>query len=253
MLRALWSGATGMAAQQFNIDNISNNLANVNTSGFKKQRVQFQDLYYQNLLMGKDAVASVGSGVRVGGTQRSFRQGPLERVDDPLALAIEGAGFFTIEGPNGEERYTRDGAFRLDSEGRLVTSDGYLVSVEGGGSVPGGTEELTVDKSGIIYGKLDGSFEEFGRIALTVFPNPAGLEAAGSNLFRESSQSGEGIKVEPGQEGAGSILSNYLETSNVEIVSEMVNLIVAQRAFELNSKAVETADQMWAIANNIRR
>lgn len=253
MLRALWSGATGMAAQQFNIDNISNNLANVNTAGFKRQRVQFQDLFYQNLRTGRDTLASVGSGVRVAGTQRNFSQGPLERAGDPLSLAIEGEGFFTIEYPNGEYRYTRNGAFRLDSEGRLVTADGYPVRIEGGSTIPRGIQELTIYRDGTITGKLDDSFQEFGQIALTVFANPSGLEAVGSNLFRDTPQSGEGIQVEPGHEGAGSILAGYLETSNVEIVSEMVNLIVAQRAFELNSKSVETADQMWSIANNIRR
>ncbi|MGI6163491.1 MAG: flagellar basal-body rod protein FlgG [Bacillota bacterium] len=253
MLRALWSGATGMAAQQFNIDNISNNLANVNTAGFKRQRVQFQDLFYQNLRTGRDTLASVGSGVRVAGTQRNFSQGPLERAGDSLSLAIEGEGFFTIEYPNGEYRYTRNGAFRLDSDGRLVTSDGYPVRIEGGSTIPRGLQELTIDRDGTITGKLDDSFQEFGQIALTVFANSSGLEAVGSNLFRDTPQSGEGIQVEPGHEGAGSILAGYLETSNVEIVSEMVNLIVAQRAFELNSKSVETADQMWSIANNIRR
>lgn len=252
MIRALWSGATGMAAQQFNIDNVSNNLANVNTTGFKRQRVEFQDLYYQNLLLG-NTEASVGSGVRVAGTQRDFRQGPLERVDDPLALAIEGQGFFAVEGFDGRQYYTRDGSLRLDGEGRIVTQSGYPVVIQGGSVVPQGTQELAVDKTGVIMGKVDGSYQEFGRIVLTMFPNPAGVQAVGSNLFSETPQSGEAIEVEPGREGSGSILSGYVEASNVEIVTEMVNLIVAQRAFELNSKSVETADQMWAIANNIKR
>ena len=253
MLRALWSGATGMAAQQFNIDNISNNLSNVNTSGYKKQRVQFQDLYYQNLTIGNSAVVSIGSGVRVSGTDRNFRQGPLEKTDDPLSLAVEGQGFFTIVGPNGEDRYTRDGAFRLDSQGRLVTSQGYAVKIDGAGVIPSSAEELTVDKDGVIYGKVGGAFHQYGKIVLTMFPNPAGLEAVGSNLYRETTQSGTGVNTEPGQKGAGFVLSGYLENSNVEVVTEMVNLIVAQRAFELNSKSVEAADQMWAIANNIKR
>ena len=253
MLRALWSGATGMAAQQFNIDNISNNLSNVNTSGYKKQRVQFQDLYYQNLTVGNSAVVSIGSGVRVSGTDRNFRQGPLEKTDDPLSLAVEGQGFFTIVGPNGEDRYTRDGAFRLDSQGRLVTSQGYMVKIDGAGVIPSSAEELTVDKDGVIYGKVGGTFHQYGKIVLTMFPNPAGLEAVGSNLYRETTQSGTGLNTDPGQNGAGFVLSGYLENSNVEVVTEMVNLIVAQRAFELNSKSVEAADQMWTIANNIKR
>ncbi len=242
-----------MAAQQFNIDNISNNLANVNTAGFKRQRVEFQDLYYQNLMVGGTGVASVGSGVRVGGTQRDFRQGPLERSDDPLSLAIEGEGFFTVLGADGGRHYTRDGSFRLDSQGRLVTSTGYPVSIRGGSAIPRGIEELGIDKLGVIRGKANGSFQELGQIALTMFANPSGLQAMGSNLYRETPQSGPATQVEPGQQGAGLILSGYIEKANVEIVTEMVNLIVAQRVFELNSKSVETADQMWAIANNIRR
>ena len=242
-----------MAAQQFNIDNISNNLANVNTSGFKRQRVEFQDLFYQNLMMGKDATASVGSGVRASGTQRDFGQGPLESTQDPLSLAIEGLGFFTILGADGNLYYTRDGSLRLDGDGRLVTSSGYAVSVKGGGVMPRGVEDLSIDKQGIIRGKVNDSYREFGQIVLTIFSNPPGLESIGSNLYAETVQSGEGVQVEPGRLGAGLILSGYTEKANVEIVTEMVNLIVAQRAFELNSKAVETADQMWALANNIKR
>lgn len=253
MIRALWSGATGMTAQQFNIDNISNNLANVNTAGFKRQRVDFQDLYYQNIMVGRNSTASVGSGARVAGTYRDFQQGTIERCDEPLFVAIQGDGFFTIIGPDGNDYYTRDGSFRLDGQGRLVTATGHYVRLRNAQPVPRNAEELSIDENGVIWGKINGSFEDFGQIVLTVFPNPSGLHAIGSNLYRETPQSGEGIQVEPGEEGAGSVLSGYIEKSNVEIVSEMVNLIVAQRAFELNSKSVETADQMWAIANNIRR
>lgn len=253
MLRALWSGATGMNAQQMMIDTISNNLANVNTTGFKRQRVQFQDLYYQTLNLGRAQPISVGNGVRVGGTQRNFCQGNLERTDDPLNVAIEGEGFFAVETGDGEIRYTRDGSFRLDGEGRLVTSSGYPVVLEGGDTIPPNAEELGIDEKGVIYGKVDGALREFGRIVLTMFANPAGLESVGGNLYRKTPQSGEGNQVLPGEEGAGRIRGGYLETSNVEIVTEMVNLIIAQRAFELNSKTVETADQMWGIANNIRR
>ena len=253
MIRALWSGATGMTAQQFNIDNISNNLANVSTLGFKRQRVDFQDLYYQNILVGRNTAASVGSGVRAAGTYRDFQQGALEGCDDPLFMAIQGQGFFTIQGPDGNDYYTRDGSFRLDSQGRLVTAAGHYVKLRGGSPVPRNAGELSVDENGIIRARVGGSFQEFGQIVLTMFPNPAGLDAIGSNLYRETPQSGEGVEVRPGQQGAGTVLSGYIEKSNVEIVSEMVNLIIAQRAFELNSKSVETADQMWAIANNIRR
>jgi flagellar basal-body rod protein FlgG len=141
----------------------------------------------------------------------------------------------------------------LDSQGRLVTSQGYAVKIDGAGVIPASAEELTVDKDGVIYGKVGGAFHQYGKIVLTMIPNPAGLEAVGSNLYRETTQSGTGVNTDPGQKGAGFVLSGYLENSNVEVVTEMVNLIVAQRAFELNSKSVEAADQMWAIANNIRR
>jgi len=253
VIRALWTGATGMSAQQFLIDNISNNLANVNTTGFKRQRVQFHDLYYQSLTGGQNKTMSVGSGVQVGGTCRDFGQGNFERTDDPLNVAIQGDGFFAVEFADGQLRYTRDGSFRLDAERRIVTSSGYPVFLEGGGAIPLEAEEVGIDESGVVYGKVNGTYQEFGRIVLTVFPNPAGLEAIGSNLFRETPQSGPGSQFNPGEEGAGRLVSGYVETSNVEIVTEMVNLIIAQRAFELNSKTVETADQMWGIANNIRR
>ena len=253
MIRALWSGATGMTAQQFNIDNISNNLANVSTLGFKRQRVDFQDLYYQNILVGRNSLASVGSGVRVAGTYRDFGQGALEPADDPLFLAIQGQGFFTIAGPDGNDYYTRDGSFRLDSQGRLVTANGHLVRLRNGSGIPPEAEEISIDEEGVIRARIGGAFEEFGQMVITMFPNPAGLHAIGSNMYRETPQSGQGIEVQPGQQGSGTILSGYIEKSNVEIVSEMVNLIIAQRAFELNSKSVETADQMWAIANSIRR
>ncbi|HAF66845.1 MAG: flagellar basal-body rod protein FlgG [Bacillota bacterium] len=253
MIRALWSGATGMTAQQFNIDNIANNLANVNTTGFKRQRVDFQDLYYQNILVGRNTTASVGSGVRAAGTYRDFQQGALEKADDPLFMAIQGKGFFTIIGPDGNDYYTRDGSFRLDGQGRLVTATGHFVRLRNARPVPRDAQEISVDENGVIWAKVDGEFQAIGQIVLTVFPNPQGLHAIGSNLYMETPQSGEGDEVLPGQDGAGTVLSGYIEKSNVEIVTEMVNLIVAQRAFELNSKSVETADQMWAIANNIRR
>lgn len=242
-----------MAAQQFNIDNISNNLANVNTTGFKSQRVHFKDLYYQNLYAGGDQVISVGSGVRVGGTQRDFSQGPLEKCEDPLSLAIEGEGFFKVAGPGDQTYYTRDGSFRLDNQRRLMTASGYPVSIDGGNTIPRNIMDLSIDEEGLITGKIGDSYVEIGRIELAMFFNAAGLQAIGSNLYSETPQSGEAISVRPGEQGAGSLLPGYTEKSNVEIVSEMVNLIVAQRAFELNSKSVETADQMWAIANSIRR
>ncbi|MGE5579855.1 MAG: flagellar basal-body rod protein FlgG [Bacillota bacterium] len=253
MLRALWTGATGMASQQLLIDTISNNLANVNTAGYKKQRVQFQDLYYETVAVGLGSTATLGSGSRVSATDRSFRQGNVERTDDPLSMAIEGQGFFAVETGSGTA-YTRDGSFRLDASGRLCTATGYMVLGDGGIiEVPEGATEIEVTDEGIISGVVDGERQEIGSIGLVLFANPAGLEATGNNLYRATQLSGEPVDAVPGQDGAGLIRGGYIETSNVEIVTEMVNLIIAQRAFELNSKAVETADQMWGIANNVKR
>jgi flagellar basal-body rod protein FlgG len=253
MITALWSGATGMSSQQILIDAISNNLSNVNTTGFKKQRVQFQDLYYETLEMGEGTTASVGHGSMVSATQRSFRQGNLEPTDEPLFAAIEGQGFFQIETPRGLA-YTRDGSFRLDAEGRLVTSQGYRVIGYRGRDIriPEGATELSITSEGVISGRDGSNIREFGEIALAMFQNPAGLEAIGGNLFLETEVSGEPRVVIPTQDGSGAIRGGYLETSNVDLVSEMVNLIVAQRAFEMNSKTVQTADQMWALANNLK-
>lgn len=253
MLRALWTGATGMASQQLLVDTISNNLANVNTAGYKKQRVQFQDLYYETVAVGLGSTATLGSGSRVSATDRSFRQGNVERTDDPLSMAIEGQGFFAVETGSGTA-YTRDGSFRLDANGRLCTASGYTVVGDGGViEVPAGVTEIEVTDDGIISGVVNGVRQDFATIRLFLFANPAGLEATGGNLYRATQLSGEAVEAIPGQDGAGLLRGGYIETSNVEIVTEMVNLIIAQRAFELNSKAVETADQMWGIANNVKR
>jgi flagellar basal-body rod protein FlgG len=253
MLRALWTAATGMSSQQLLIDTISNNLANVNTTGFKKQRVAFQDLYYETIAVGRGSTATLGSGSRTVATDRSFRQGNIERTDDPLNAAIEGQGFFAVE-TGTCTAYTRDGSFRLDGEGRLCTASGYTVSVQGGTlQIPQDATEIEVGENGVITAVVNNARQTLGTLDLTMFCNPAGLEAAGGNLYKATQLSGEAVTAVPGQGGAGIIRGGYLETSNVEIVTEMVNLIIAQRAFELNSKAVETADQMWGIANNVKR
>ena len=228
MLRALWTGATGMASQQLLIDTISNNMANVNTAGFKKQRVQFQDLYYENIPVGISSTASVGSGARTVATDRSFRQGNVERTDDPLSVAIEGQGFFTVETSRGTA-YTRDGSFRVDGQGRLTNASGYLVTSDGDTiEIPPGATDIEITEDGAITGRVDGDLQEFGRLQIALFTNNQGLEAIGGNLFMPTQLSGEATIVEPGQEGAG-VLRGYIETSNVEIVTEMVNLIIAQR------------------------
>lgn len=253
MLRALWTGATGMSSQQLLIDTISNNLANVNTAGFKKQRAAFQDLYYETIAVGRGGTATLGSGSRTSATDRSFRQGNIERTDDPFHAGIEGQGFFVIQTGTGTA-YTRDGSFRVDGESRLCTASGHTVSV--GGSVlqiPQGAMEIEIGESGMITAVVGNVRQTLGQLDLVLFSNPAGLEAVGGNLFKQTLLSGEAVTAVPGQNGAGVIRGGYLETSNVEIVTEMVNLIIAQRAFELNSKAVETADQMWGIANSVKR
>lgn len=253
MLRALWTGATGMSSQQLLIDTISNNLANVNTTGFKKQRVAFQDLYYETIAVGRGSTATLGSGSRTVATDRSFRQGNIERTDDPLNAAIEGQGFFVVETGAGTA-YTRDGSFRADAQGRLCTSSGHTVSAQGGTiQIPQGATEIEIGENGLMTAVVNGAHQTIGTLNLVVFSNPAGLDAVGGNLYKATQISGEATVGTPGQNGAGIIRGGYLETSNVEIVTEMVNLIIAQRAFELNSKAVETADQMWGIANNVKR
>lgn len=253
MLRALWTGATGMSSQQLLIDTISNNLANVNTTGYKKQRVSFQDLFYETVAVGRGSTATLGSGSRTVATDRSFRQGNIERTDDPLNAAIEGQGFFGVGTGNGLA-YTRDGSFRVDGQGRLCTAGGHAVLTQGGVvAIPRGATEIEIGEDGTISAVVSNTRQILGSLDLTLFSNPAGLEAIGGNLYRATALSGEATTVVPGQGGAGAIRGGYLETSNVEIVTEMVNLIIAQRAFELNSKAVETADQMWGIANNVKR
>lgn len=253
VLRALWTGATGMSSQQLLIDTISNNLANVNTTGFKKQRVQFQDLYYETVNVGQGSTATLGSGSRTVATDRSFRQGNVEETDDPLSVAIQGQGFFAVETGAGTA-YTRDGSFRVDGQGRLCTASGYTVPGDGGAiEIPAGAADIEIAENGTISAEVDGQRQDIGVLNLVMFANPAGLESTGGNLFRQTHLSGEANETLPGQDGAGLLRGGYLETSNVEIVTEMVNLIIAQRAFELNAKAVETADQMWAIANNVKR
>ena len=253
MLRALWTGATGMSSQQLLIDTISNNLANVNTAGFKRQSVSFQDLYYETVAVGRGSTASLGSGSRTVATDRSFRQGNLEETDNPLNAAIEGEGFFVVETGTGTA-YTRDGSFRVDGDGRLCTASGYTVSVQGGAlQVPDGATDVQITEDGTITAEVSGVRQVLGKLDLALFPNTSGLEAVGGNLFKETALSGTPRLTVAGQDGAGTVRGGYLETSNVDIVTEMVNLIIAQRAFELNSKAVETADQMWGIANNVKR
>lgn len=264
-MRALWTAASGMKAQQLNMDTISNNLANVNTTAYKKQKVEFKDLLYANLRTtnlvdgeGSPVNLQVGHGVMPVATSRMFTTGNLERTDNPLDMGINGEGFFVIEDPNGNRFYTRDGNFKLSvefDEMRLVTSDGYTVLSDFDDAIyfDSTMKDIAVNASGVITAELeDGEIEEIGTIALTKFINSEGLEAVGKNLYKETVASGEPIYMEE-EERTSDIMQYYLETSNVQIVDEMVRLITAQRAYEINSKSIQTADEMLGMANNLKR
>lgn len=264
MMRALWTASTGMIAQQLNVDNISNNLANVNTIGYKKTRAEFKDLLYETLErdtirdgQGRPVSVQVGHGVRTSAITKFFTTGNLEQTSNPYDLAIDGQGFFMVLGPNGEELFTRDGSFKLSVDGdsvRLVTSDGYFVQGDMGDiELEEDIEQVIIDEAGIITVKrTDGTLDEIGGLTIVTFANPAGLESVGSNLYRATSASGE--PVDTGNDGSGGkILQGFLEYSNVQIVEEMVKLIQAQRAYEINSKSIQTADEMLSLANNLRR
>ena len=264
MVRSLWSAATGMNGQQSNIDVISNNLSNVNTSGFKQSRVEFEDLMYQNLKMAgtpatEDTVVPVGiqmgAGVRVGATQRMFTQGQLQATGTISDVAISGEGFFRVQQYDGSFAYTRDGTFKVDMNGDLVTNNGLRILPEV--TLPQGSnlDSLSISKDGRITVKVNGNDDplDVGLLELYRFPNAVGLEALGDNLYRVSNASGEAIPGTPGFEGMGTTLEKFLEMSNVSVVNEMVQMIVAQRAYEFNSKAIQTSDSMLSTAANLKR
>ena len=260
MIRALWSAASGMLAQELNIDTISNNLANVNTTGFKRNRVDFQDLIYQNVkAAGSTAAAGthiptgiqVGHGSRPVASQKIFTQGEYQQTEAPLDLVIEGDGFFSILRPDGTSAYTRAGAFKKDGQGRIVTSDGFVLQPEI--TIPA-EGKISIGSDGTVEVKLSNTNEpqRVGEIQLTSFSNPAGLESIGRNLFVETVASGAPTQNAPGVDGLGTLMQGFLEMSNVKLVEEMVNLIVAQRAYEISSKSIQTADEMLRIANNLK-
>ena len=260
MMRSLWTSATGMVAMQMQIDTISNNLANVNTTGFKKSRIEFEDLIYQNIKMAGSPVQGdvrvpvgiqVGMGVRPTTVHKFFSQGDYQNTNNPLDLAIEGDGFFQVV-VNGEEAYTRAGAFKLNQDGTVVTANGYILQPEF--TVPPETKNVVVTENGHIAA-LDANGQELASadIPLYTFINPAGLEAKGRNLYNPSEASGEALEGIPGEENVGTIAQGFLEMSNVEVVDEMVNMIVGQRAYEMNSKAIQTSDSMLQIAVNLKR
>ena len=262
MLRALYTAATGMSAQQMNVDVIANNLSNVNTTGFKKMRVDFEDLFYQTYQVPgtKTSATTVNtSGIQVGlGTrpvdiQKGFSQGEFQETDNPLDLAIEGDGFFQVALPDGTSAYTRAGAFKKDGEGRLVTSDGYLMQPEI--TIPQDASEIYVGVDGTVSVRQSGVTESsiVGNIELARFVNPAGLSNLGKSLYYPTESSGEALTGTPGTGGFGGVAQRYLESSNVKVVEEMVNMIMAQRAYEVNSKVIKTSDDMIGMANNLTR
>ncbi len=265
MLRALYTSATGMKAQEMMIDNTANNLANINTTGFKRSRVDFADLYYTNQRTPGSSVSSVqtsptglqiGNGVRVVATSKSFINGTAEQTGNPLDVLIEGDGFFPVQVTNGETRYTRAGSFKLDSAGRLTTPDGYVVLP--GITISGGSDSnsITIGKDGTVQVGTTGSAEErqtVGQIQVATFLNPAGLSSEGNNLYAATLASGAANLGSPGSTGFGQLNQGFLEGSNVEVVTELISLIQAQRAYEINSRAIKAGDQMLQTSTDIVR
>jgi len=260
MMRSLWTAATGMVAQQMHIDVLANNLANVNTIGFKKSRAEFEDLMYQTMNIAGAQTGGggriptglqVGMGVKPTTVHRFFTQGDLQNTGNSLDMAIEGEGFFQVN-VNGQLAYTRAGAFKLDDEGTIVTANGYTLQPEF--SVPATTKNIVVTEQGRISA-LDQNGDELSSTDIPVytFINPAGLNSIGRNLFLETEASGAATEGTPGEDNVGMVLQGFLEMSNVELVDEMVGLIVGQRAYEVNSKAISTSDQMLGIANQLKR
>lgn len=258
MLRTLYNGMSGLAAQMQRMDVTANNLANINTTGFKRQSVNFKELLRQRMalqglpvLETEAATPTQGSGTGVSSTTRRFTQGVVSYTGRNLDLAIEGNGFFRVVREDGEVFYTRDGGFHVDENGRIVNSKGYALIEE---ELPENYNRLTVDESGrITCEDAGGNTREIGQIELALFPKPEGLMAVGDNLFGQTGESGEPVIVAPGEEAAGRIMQGYLENSNVDLVEEMQLLIESQRAFQLNAKSITTADQMWNIANNLQK
>ena len=263
MIRALFTASTGMIAQQMNIDTIANNLANVNTTGFKKSRVNFQDLMYETIKpAGTETTAGttipegiqIGHGVRPSAISKLFTPGNLIQTGNPLDLVIEGDGFFQVELPDGTTAYTRDGSFKINGEGTIMTADGYPLTP--GLTIPTDAEQITVGSDGTISVRVPGTATPtaLGTLQLVRFPNPSGLDARlGRNLLLESEASGTPTTGQPGLDGIGMIEQGFIENSNVQVVEEILHLIIAQRAYEANSKIIQASDEMLQLANNVRR
>tara|TARA_Y100000780_G_scaffold211112_2_gene210318 strand:- start:514863 stop:515645 length:783 start_codon:yes stop_codon:yes gene_type:complete len=260
MINALRVAATGMAAQQKNVDVLSNNIANISTTSFKRSEASFTDLMYSNqVAVGATTSAQgtlaptgsqIGMGVRLGSTYRVQTQGPVEETGDTFSMAIQGRGFFEIQLPNGDRAYTRDGNFRVNQNGDIVNKDGYLL--QPAINIPEDAVNITITPRGQVSGLVNQQAVDFGEIELVMFQNEAGLETLGENLLRETEVSGAPVIGEPGEDGAGTLLQGFIERSNVDPVQEITRLITAQRAYELNSRVISTADEMMSAVNQIR-
>jgi flagellar basal-body rod protein FlgG len=261
-MRALDIASTGMQAQQTNVEVISNNIANMTTTGFKRQRPEFQDLIYQNLRrVGSNSSdagtivpsgAQVGLGVKTAAIYRINEQGNLQQTSNVLDLAIQGNGYFQVTLPSGETGYTRDGTLGLAPDGTIVTADGYVV--QPGIQVPNNATNVTINTSGQVQATIAGQTapQTVGQIQLAVFPNPAGLDSQGDNTFLQTAASGNPVSGNPSAVGFGSVMQGFVETSNVNVVTEITNLITAQRAYEMNSKVITTGDDMLSTLSNLR-
>ncbi len=260
-MRALDIAATGMQAQQTNVEVISNNIANMTTTGYKRERVEFQDLIYQNLRRtgsnSSDAGTIVPSGVQIGlgvktaAVYRINEQGNLQQTSNSLDLAINGNGYFQVTLPSGQTAYTRDGTFGLAPDGTIVTADGY--TVQPGIQIPSNATNVTINSSGQVQVTLSGQTapQTLGQLQIAVFPNNAGLQAEGSNLFTQTAASGAPVSGNPASAGFGQVMQGFVEASNVNVVTEITNLITAQRAYEMNSKVITAGDQMMSTLTNL--
>lgn len=262
MLRALYTAASGMEAQQLNIDTIAHNLANINTSGFKMRKAQFQDLLYQNIRQAGAANSAttdipvglqVGLGTKPAASEIIFSQGDFSSTGNPLDVVIQGQGFFQVRMSNGELAYSRNGNLHLNRDGNIVTSEGDLLDPQI--KIPEDQTGITIGADGTVSVTTAGQSDpqQVGKIELALFQNPSGLQNIGKSLFLPTKSSGEAITGTPGENGLGTLLSEYVEQSNVSVVEEMVNMIVSQRAYEANSKVIRTADEMFTQANNVVR
>ena len=263
MIRALYSAASGMNAQQLNVDNIANNLANANTAGYKTRRAQFQDLLYQNMVQpgasaGQQTTVptglQLGLGTRAASNEIIFTQGNFTQTDNPLDIVIQGNGFFQVLRQTGDLAYTRDGSFQVDKNGNVVTASGDQLQPQI--TIPPNAQSVTIAPDGTVSYLLPGqsAAQKAGQIQIASFQNPAGLNSIGRNLYQPTDASGDPTIAAPGgQEGMGTLLQGYTEQSNVSIVEEFINLIVAQRAYEANSKVVKAADDMYQQVNNLKQ